>query len=57
MMKIDAHIRAGEYLAALGAAAALESNIHALTQLLTAIRDVDAHAEKERQQSAEAGRE
>lgn len=47
VIETDAHIRAGEYLAALGAAAAVEANLRQLTQVLTVIRDVDAHAEKE----------
>lgn len=46
MIETDAHIRAGEMLAALGAAAALENNIRQLVQLLTVIRDVEA-AKKE----------
>jgi hypothetical protein len=41
-VETDAHVRAGEHLAALGAAAALEHNIRQLVQLLTAIRDIQA---------------
>jgi hypothetical protein len=46
MIEADAHIRASEMLAALGAAAALENNIRQLVELLTVVRDVDA-AKKE----------
>ena len=46
MIEADAHIRAGEYLAALGAAAALENNIRQLVELLTAVRDIQ-EAKKE----------
>ncbi len=46
MIEADAHIRAGEMLAALGAAAALENNIRQLVELLTVVRDVEA-AKKE----------
>jgi hypothetical protein len=42
MIETDAHVRAGEMLAALGAAAALEHNIRQLVQLLTAVRDIQA---------------
>jgi hypothetical protein len=41
-IETDAHVRAGEMLAALGAAAALEHNVSQLVQLLTAIRDIQA---------------
>lgn len=41
-IETDAHVRAGEHLAALGAAAALEHTIRQLVQLLTAIRDIQA---------------
>lgn len=41
MIETDAHVRAGEMLAALGAAA-LEHNIRQLVQLLTAVRDIKA---------------
>jgi hypothetical protein len=44
MIETDAHIRAGEMLAALGAAAALERNIRQLVELLTAIRDIQEAA-------------
>jgi hypothetical protein len=47
MIETDAHVRAGEYLAALGAAAALENNIRQLVELLTVVRDVEA-AKKEK---------
>jgi hypothetical protein len=46
VIEADAHIRAGEMLAALGAAAPLENTIRQLIQLLTVIRDVEA-AKKE----------
>ena len=46
MIEADAHIRAGEMLAALGAAAALENNTRQLVELLTVVRDIDA-AKKE----------
>jgi len=46
MIETDAHIRDGEMLAALGAAAALEHNIRQLVELLTVVRDVEA-AKKE----------
>jgi hypothetical protein len=42
MIETDAHVRAGEMLAALGAAAALEHKIRELVQLLTAVRDIQA---------------
>lgn len=42
MIETDAHVRAGEMLAALGAAAALEHNIRQLVQLLPAVRDIQA---------------
>lgn len=42
MIEADAHIRAGEMLAALGAAAALENDIRQLVELLTVVRDVQA---------------
>ena len=41
-IETDAHVRDGEHLAALGAAAALEHNIRQLIQLLAAIRDIQA---------------
>ena len=44
MIETDAHVRAGEMLAALGAAAALERNIRQLVELLTAIRDIQEAA-------------
>jgi hypothetical protein len=40
MIETDAHVRAGEMLAALGAAAALEHNIRRLVELLTVARDI-----------------
>jgi len=42
MIEADAHIRAGEMLAALGTAAALENNIRQLVELLTVVREVEA---------------
>jgi len=41
-IETDAHVRAGEHLAALGAAAALEHNVRQLVELLTVVRDVEA---------------
>jgi hypothetical protein len=46
-IETDAHVRAGEMLAALGAAAALERNIRELVELLTVVRDVQAAKKKE----------
>jgi hypothetical protein len=46
-IETDAHVRAGEMLAALGAAAALERNIRQLVELLTVVRDVQAAKKKE----------
>jgi hypothetical protein len=47
-IEADAHVRAGEYLAALGAASALERNVRQLVELLTVIRDVEAAKKAER---------
>ena len=41
MIETDGHVRAGEMLAALGAASALERNVRQLVELLTAIRDIE----------------
>ena len=40
-IEADAHVRAGEHLAALGAVSALERNVRQLVELLTVIRDVE----------------
>lgn len=41
VIQVDAHVREGEYLAALGAAAPIESTLADLVALLTLVRDLD----------------